>query len=204
MRVALVVDGESEFRSIGFVTEKLREQCGQTFLRPVKAVVDPMSPAPAIARMLKDRVLDMEARGADVIVVLLDREIRDECPGDLAQSIREEVERYATRRVCVVLKNRKYENWLVADIGSLARQRARFNITTGRRAQVEPNRADSIDAYELLSTAARKAAYDKVPDSIRIMRLAEPSRIAANSRSFRRFLRCVGHPEYQEQSRRPA
>ena len=204
MRVALVVDGEAEYRSMGLVCEKLREECGQTFLRPVKAVVDPVSPAAAIARMLKDRILDMEARRADLIVVLIDRETRDECPGDVASAIRGEIQRYATSQICVVLKDRMYENWLVADVSSLARMRARFNITRGRRVQIEPNRADGIDALELLRLAAKKKAYDKVADGIRIMRVAEPSQIAANSRSFRRFLRCVRHPAYSTQSRLPA
>lgn len=203
MRIGVVVDGDSEYRSFANVCEKIRPDCGHAFLRPVKATVDPMAPAPAIARMVKDRVLAAEARGASLVVVLLDRETRDECPGELATAIRENIENYATARICVVIKNRKFENWLVADIRSLAAMRARFNITAGRRRLVEGDRADSIDGHGLLRQAAKGDAYDKVLDSRRILERADPVAIAANSRSFRKFLRCVGHPKYVAQSRLP-
>lgn len=204
MTVGLVVDGVSEYRSIGFVCDKVRPHCPQPFLRPVMASVDPMAPAPAIARALKDRIQDLDARGASLIVILLDRESRPECPGDLAQAIEHSIGTYTDARICVVLKDRMYENWLVSDIGALQRQTSRFRIPASRRGQVAPNKADTVDALAILKSASIVKSYDKVLDSQRIMRIADPSAIARNSRSFRRFLRCVSHTSYVTQSILPA
>ena len=204
MKIGMVVDGDSEYGAMGQVCDKIRGDCGHAFLKPIKATIDPMAPAAAIARMVKERVLATEARGANVVVILLERETRHKCPGNLAAAIRESVEAYSASRICVVLKDRKFENWLVADIRSVAAMRARFDITPGRIRQVEHDRADNIDAHGLLRKAAKGDSYDKVLDSRRILDRADPVQMAANSRSFRRFLRCVGHPRYTTQSRLPA
>ena len=204
MTIGLVVDGDSEYHSFRSICEKISGDCGTAFLRPTKAPVDPMAPAAAIARMVKDRVIAAEARGATLVIVLLDRETRVECPGELAEAIKKEIDSYSSVETSVVLKDSKYENWLVADIEALARMRARFEITTARRRQVAPNHADRIDAHELLKRAAVKDAYDKVADSVRITAAADPAAMARNSRSFRRFLHCAGYAAYQDQSRNPA
>lgn len=204
MSVGLVVDGVSEYRSIGFVCEKVRPDCPEPFLRPVMASVNPMAPAPAIARALKDRIQDLQARGASLIVVLLDRESRQECPGELAQAIQHGIATYSDANVCVVLKDRMYENWLVADIVALQRQPSRFRISASRRDQIAPNKADSVDALAIIKAACLVSSYDKVLDSQRIMKLADPSAIAKHSRSFRRFLRCLNHGSYLTQSLLPA
>src|SRR3954464_11334924 len=63
-------------------------------------------------------------RRADLAVILLDLEDRDECPGALASTLGQLITRQmhrlgATMDVAVVFKVRAFENWLVADLQSL-------------------------------------------------------------------------------------
>ena len=67
---------------------------------------------------------------------------------------------------------------------------------------VDNGKADSVDALALLKQATRGDAYDKVQDAKRILEEVDVAQLAANSRSFRRFLRVIGHPEYRSQSAR--
>jgi hypothetical protein len=57
---------------------------------------------------------------------------------------------------------------------------------------------------QMLKRAAVRRDYDKAEDALRILTDAQPLRMAANSRSFRKFLRSVGHASYRTQSKRPA
>ena len=67
-----------------------------------------------------------------------------------------------------------------------------------------PNETDHLDALAILTAACIGNADDKVKDGKRTMERSAVSRIAANSRSFRRFLRVLDHPNYVDQSRLPA
>lgn len=96
-----------------------------------------------------------------------------------------------------------YENWLVSDVEALKCQPGRFAVSDADARRVVPNRADRIDAMTLLKRMCKDAAYEKVRDSERILTRADVMRMAENSRSFRRFLRVVGHPSYQRQSASP-
>jgi hypothetical protein len=62
-----------------------------------------------------------------------------------------------------------------------------------------------------LNKAARTRAgvhkaedYNKTKDAPGITAKLDPLAMALNSRSFRRLLRCLGHPDYASQSARPA
>jgi len=200
--IGLVVEGVSEFESLPFITAKFAADLPDALRRPVKANIQPAAPVAVIARECARAVRQLEDR-VDRAVIVLDREDRQECCGDLATGIANLVRPNVRCGVDVVLKNSKYENWLVADFDAIQTMGARFRVTDGDRRQIVPNRADSIDAYALLRRAAIREAYDKVRDSVRIARVASPDRIAQNSRSFRRFLRVVRHIRYRTQSARP-
>ena len=105
--------------------------------------------------------------------------------------------------VAVAVKNRMYENWLVSDPQALRSMSARFRLTTGQVRSVSNDRADSVDGLRLLKRIAQGKAYGKVADAVEIMGRADALRMASNSRSFRRFLRVIGHPSYASQSARP-
>ncbi|MBI4500040.1 MAG: DUF4276 family protein, partial [Gemmatimonadetes bacterium] len=108
--------------------------------------------------------------------------------------------------LAVVIKNRRYENWLISDPAAFKRMRKRFRLSKRQVQSIEWDKADSVDGFQILSRAARGAAYSKTADAMQILNYTDPDQMALNSRSFRRFLRVLGHPNYLDQSRssRPA
>jgi Domain of unknown function (DUF4276) len=105
--------------------------------------------------------------------------------------------------VLVVLKDMAFENWLIADIDAISTMSARYSLSKAAIDAVAPDKADRVNGYRWLMKAT-DGTYDKKRDAKRILAAAQPSRIAANSRSFRRFLRVLGHPAYKAQSKAPA
>ncbi|MCH8961998.1 MAG: DUF4276 family protein, partial [Bacteroidetes bacterium] len=106
--------------------------------------------------------------------------------------------------VTVVVKNHSFENWLIADVKALRSLRGRFKVTRSFEKKVIPNKADHVaDAEGLLNTIAVKRPYHKRRDAVHVTAVQEALEMARNSRSFRRFLRDVGHPQYLSQSKRP-
>lgn len=199
MRIGIVVDGDSEFGALPALYESLRSATGHTFLNPIKAPLQPMAPYPVIARAARKSVEQLMQRGADRILVLVDRETRHECPPLLAQSIQVEV--IAGADVFVVVKDRTFENWLIADLSALRSQNAKYNISVTTERAVR-NKADTVDALPLLKRCLRPGmTYHKVQDARRIMDRADIAEIARHSRSFRRFLASSGHPDLQDSSR---
>jgi len=121
----------------------------------------------------------------------------------MSREILTSVSRVSTLPMAVVVKDRMVENWVIADIDALAGMPARFRVTDADRRAVTPNRADSANALAVLKKMALRKSYDKVADGRRVFDAAEPMRIAANSRSFRKFLATLNHPRYSIQSRTP-
>jgi hypothetical protein len=205
-RIGIIVDGEAEYRSFPELFGKLKENPA-VLLSPLKADIQPYASVFQIASCVRSRVAILSGRGAERIVVVLDRETRDECPGEIARALASALQTVcdesATIELRVVVKDRMYENWLIADTDSLTRQRARFSLADGVVRQIRRDKADGLDALEVLKGAVRRGQYEKVVDSIRIMSKADPLAIATNSRSFRRFLRLIDHPSYLSQSKRP-
>jgi hypothetical protein len=99
-----------------------------------------------------------------------------------------------------VVKNRTFENWVIADVEAVRGVRGRFTVSGGMRSAVEGGTADNVDALSLLKRAAQGDAYEKVHDAQPILEGADVRRIASNSRSFRRFLRVIDYPDYRTQS----
>jgi hypothetical protein len=130
--------------------------------------------------------------------------IRDDCCGQIAAELRRLLGQRCRDDVTVVVKNRTFENWLIADLDAFDELRARFRLSNATRNAVAPDKADHAAALSLLKASVRSGSYDKVADSRRILGRAEARRIARNSRSFRRLLRVVDHPTYADQSARPA
>lgn len=204
MRIGVVVDGRSELSALPKLKPQLEHVSGNTIAAIVKADVHPMATAAVIARAAAKRIEVLQIARVDYVVVLVDREDRPECPGALAEQIRGRIQAQAPMPVSVVIKNTTFENWLVSDPDVLLGMRARFAVSRGVVNAILPNKADHIDANRALREAVIGRAYDKVTDAERILDRADVLRMANNSRSFRRFLRCVGHPAYASQRRAPA
>ena len=206
MRVGIIVDGKSEVAALPEIRPALEAATGNTILRPIFARIDPTADVGTMTRVLAARLQGLEKRGLAVAVVLLDREQQPVCPSDLATRVRRSLERRGnwTCTIQVVVKDRMFENWLIADPGALKRQRGRVFMNAATEHKVVPNKADHVEALELLQAAVvSHPSYRKVSDSQRILANADIAEMAANSRSFRRFLRCLGHPDYQDQSHHP-
>jgi hypothetical protein len=191
----------SEFAALAELSERLADATGNAVVKPVRASIHPCAANGAICRACMAAARILIGKRVDVIVILIDREDRDQCPGAIAQALANACQQaIPTVTVEVVVKNRTFENWLVSDIEQLAQHRARFKVSRTAIANVNSDKADHVNGLALLKAAAVGASYDKVSDSKSIMRRARLERMGANSRSFRRFLRVMGHPCYQQQS----
>lgn len=208
MSIGVIVDGMAEYRSLGSIIEKISAS-SRIIQQPIYCDIQPYSTTGIIVRTVLKRLPILLNKGANRVVVLVDLENRRECPGDFALEIKrnilEELEvQGKSIQIDVVIKNRKYENWLIADLRTLRSFRRRFRIGIGIQRAISPNKADNVDAEKLLKQSVIPSqTFHKVRDAKTIMGRANPHRIAANSRSFRRFLRVVGDNKYQNQSIRP-
>lgn len=209
MKVGLIVDGDAEFASLPHVLPRIDSK-HEVLPRVLKAAVHPLGGPGKVARAVMPAIRIFVAnRGVRQVVILLDREQQTECCGAIAGEIAQAVSRLCENEglrveVSVVLKDRTYENWLLSDPDALRASTGRFRVSAAFAKKVQPNKADTIDAGKLIKTAVVKGSYDKVEDGVRIMRAADPSRMGANSRSFRRLLRVVGDRAYSNQSKLPS
>jgi hypothetical protein len=205
MKIAFITEGASEFKSLPCLYKQFEERSGNVFLGPLKVNVSPDAMPRIIARECKSRLLIAKAKGANLTVILLDREKQASCSGQIATSIEA-----STTPLClgmevrVVLKDQKFENWLVADLDALRAHPQRFNVTNVSAKKVVPNRADACDGAEFISRCAKGDCYDKVRDSQTICASMDVGRAAQHSRSFRHLLHLVGDLEYTTQCRLPA
>jgi hypothetical protein len=203
VRVGFVVDGVSEVGSLPNLYPALSARSGHRFDTPIKANLQPTAPIGTIVGACVKSVQQVFARRADLAVVLLDRESRPECPGDLAYAILQGLsKKNAGGDIAVVVKNRMFENWLIADLGALRSQRGRYAVSKSVQNQVENNKADNVEGLKLLKHCC-KSDYRKVEDAKKILAKADPGTMGLHSRSFRRMLRCIHDPDYLTQSRNP-
>jgi Domain of unknown function (DUF4276) len=202
MKVGIVVDGNSEFAGLPKILPRLTEITGDQYLTPVKADIQPYAPVGVIVRQCIRPVRQYLARGVTRVIVLVDREANTGCPGDLANEIGQPLAAATDPQVSVVVKNRTFENWVVADVNALRACPGRFEVSR-RLARAVRNNADHVDALTLLKRAVKTGGYDKVQDAKRVLAKADPLTIGANSRSFRRFLRVAECQPYLRQSQNP-
>lgn len=204
MRIGILVEGQAEYHSLPLLLQQLSEATGNHVRRPLWAAVDPKAPPAVVANACGAAIRTLESLGTELVIVLLDREDLQECPGVRASVIAAALRRRSDCRIEVVIKNRKFENWLIADLSSLSAQPARFHVSRTAQRSIQPNRADTVDGIAWLKRSCLGPSYQKVEDSKRILSRSEIVRMGKNSRSFRRFLRVLGHPEYAVQSSQPA
>jgi hypothetical protein len=197
VKIAPLTEGVSEFRAMPALYEQIHARIPNTLQAPLKINVAPDASPAVVARECRSRLLIAAANGAELAIVILDREEQQECPGLIAARIEAQIalacNALPTR---VVLKNSMFENWLVADLKALEQQRARFTVTAGMHGRVAPNKADNCDALALLKSAVNKGQYDKVADAQRILRRMDLANAANNSRSLRHLLHVLDDPAF--------
>lgn len=206
MKVGFIVDGEAEYRSLPILISKI--STSYQLVRTLRADLQPYSTSAQIAREVKIKSRILAAKQVDLAVILIDQENKEVCAGSWATEI--EASCYHScieagiKHFAVVIKQRCYENWLISDLSALSKSPKRFQVTGAHYKQVQPGKADNVDAQKLLRSLVQGPSYDKIGDAVKIASHSDPILMGQHSRSFRRFLRTIKHPDYQEQSKRPA
>ena len=199
MKIGILVDGQGEYYALPHLLPRLGSP--NKILRPLVTDIQPLARQPAqIAYAASKRFSILLNQGADLILLLIDKETRQECTGPLVLEIEREARKHLTRLsktvdVRVVLKVTKLENWLVADPQALRDLPGLFEHVERIERQVAPGRADAVDAHALLKTCWRKGGYDKKAGAIEVCKKLDPERARRNSRSFRKLLKTLGCAE---------
>lgn len=208
MKIGFIVDGEAEYRSLSPLLRQIERESQHVLLNPLIAKIQPLAHVHRIVAAVAPAIKILRGKQAEKIVILMDRENREVCPGawaaEITRALTATYRDYGITAFGVVIKDSCYENWLVADTSVFQKLPKRFSLSDAAMRKIQPNKADRIDAQKLIKDAARGNAYHKVTDAMRIMEQAEVMGIAANSRSFRRLLKMLDHPRYKDQSRNPA
>ena len=205
MRIGIIVDGKGEVGALPRIFPNLKLRKGD---QPIPAWtlyadLQPKASAGQIARRAMSRVRILRQEGADSILLLIDREDREECAPEFAQAIKTALEGMG-ERVSVVVKNRTLENWLIADPKGLASLSGRFKLTNAFVGRVSPNKADNVrNGAAMLDRISINRSYHKTLDPPKILGAMDVGQAGKNSRSFRRFLRLVGDKRYRDQSKKP-
>jgi hypothetical protein len=201
VKIGILVDGQAEFQGLRHLLSRLGSP--HQILSPLYCDIQPLASPAQMALAASKKFQVLLVKGVEAIVVLIDKETRQECTGDLVRQI----EREARARLSdlapevhlrVVLKVTKLENWLVADPGALRDVPGLIENPERIEKQVSRGRADAVDALGLLKGCWRKRSFNKPECAIAICQKIDPARAAANSRSFRKLLKTLGHPDYDE------
>lgn len=188
MKIALITEGDAEFAALPKILPQIRTATKNSVMNPLKVACHPEATAAVIARKCEGTIKVARAKGANRVVLFLDRETRLHSPGAIAEEIECAIERlHLDIPVKVVMKDRMFENWLVADFDALEAQPGRFHVNDSARRLVEPEKADNVNALQLLKKWTR-GDYDKVADAIKICGRMTVIRAAWHSKSFRHFL----------------
>lgn len=203
-RVAILTEGDAEFATLATLYPQIHRESGLQLLKPLKVSVAPDAVPRLIAKACRAPLLIAKTQHrADAAIVVLDRETTNTSAGERADELARALGALGVLETTVVLKDRMYENWLVADVAGLATLTGRFAVSPAMTNRVVPNKADRCDALALLKQAAIRRPYQKVGDAKRIVQVMSVANAAENSRSFRKFLAVCGYHPFAFQSRRP-
>lgn len=203
MRITILTEGVSEFKSLPLLYPQLQLPSRARIVKTLKINAQPDAPYPQVIASCQP-ILAIAKRISDKVVVLLDREQQQECPGEIAHHLESEFLRIAGTEVQVALKDRMYENWLISDIDALKSYPRRFAVDSAAEKRISPNKADNLNGLAEIKRMVSNGQYSKTEDSDRICKAAKVDRIAQNSRSFRHFLHVLGHETYRDGCQHPA
>jgi hypothetical protein len=204
VRVGIVTEGETEIYCLPCIYPALELITNVTFLKPLRATVDPQSPIPVLAKGLSTAIRLARANKASIVVVLLDREVDPEAPGLRSAKIQAALQKEYGEDIHVVLKDSTFENWLVASPEAFEAQPARYPKGALIRKAATPDKADRVNAISLINRAAATGRrYDKIQDGKRTAKFLQVDAMASHSRSFRRFLAILGDNRFANGSKNP-
>ena len=202
MSVGIIVDGSAEAVALVPIIEKLR-MTGFSVMNPIYADMQPRSTPKQIVRSTVGKMKILESRNAEKVIVLIDLEERSRCAVNFHSEIEAAFNDMGWSHVLVVVKVVAFENWLISDPDGIKKLNSRFSITKDFIKSVSSNNSDNVDEpVKLLNKiCVGKKSYHKRDDARAIANQLDPLRMAKNSRSFRRFLRVIGLPDYLNQSK---
>ncbi|WP_084494931.1 DUF4276 family protein [Nocardia shimofusensis] len=206
MKIAILTEGKGEFKTLPNLYPQIKSRLPKKtqVMKPMMVHAAPDGPVGQLVTACRTPLKLAIAEKADKAILLIDREQQAERPGEIAAEIQAALRKVTDLQVDVAIKDRMFENWLISDLNALRAQPARFTVTPALVNKVEPNKADSVNALELLKkTVAPGRDYDKIIDGERISTRAQVELMAKHSRSFRHFLHLLGYEAYREQCLRP-
>lgn len=165
--LALVVEGESDYHAVPLLLKMAGASVGLRLTFRGQGVASPLESfvGKKLLRFTRAAIL---ARPSKVVVVI-DREARNDCPGEFAQRVEIELKRRLCSEgysgdppVSVVCADRSLENWLIADPEGIRRH---AYIERGIASRVG-NNADGHDAVGILNWAYGPGRrYQKTKDA---------------------------------------
>lgn len=200
MKIGLICDGVAEYETL----PGLLSRCGtpHQIVVTLKGDIQPLAPAPQVAKAIV-RVLPIHLeKKVDHVVVILDLESPAACAVERATEIAVALRGRNLPLACsVVVKNRAFENWLIADPAAIDRIPKRFRLEASERRRIMQGQADNLDAQKLLKRNCLQGQYEKRLDARRILDQANPENMALHSRSFRKLMRELGAKQTTHRSR---
>lgn len=203
MKIGVLVDGTAESQAQKVLCRKITIP-GVTISDPIYVDMQPKATPAQISKKIEGKI-QLYLGKVDRIIILIDLEDKAQCPTAFSKQIERELHGKYQSETLVVVKKYTFENWLIADPGAFRKIPRRFQPTKSFENSIVPNKADNItNAQRHINTImGRGTQYQKGRDPLQLAEKADIMEMAKNSRSFRRFLRLVGHPKYQDQSKIP-
>lgn len=197
MRVAIIGEGQTEYTCLPSIAGRLGNQVvGRARTITVSSDFDWRQ---FFEKRVVQLVLAMLARNPEKILVVLDREDREECPADLARTGLEVIIEHCGYclggcRLAVVISNRKFESLLFADYAAV-------DTLPILRHPVSATFPDTTDKRGVVSWLTRAldegCSYDKVQHGAMLasrMNVGDP-RVLARSRSLRKLIKELQPPQ---------
>lgn len=204
MKIGIIVEGDAEYVGLTEIIKKIKVH-SPDIINPAFVSIDPKDPKPGrIIQKAQREIKALRHKGAQRIVLLLDLEDQP-CPVTRAQILKNAFHTKGYTDIEVVIKQSCFENWLIADDTLFQKQKTKlFQAPEGYSRKIA-NKADSLNAEtELKRMKIAGGGFRKGRDGNDLAKKADPLQMAQNSRSFRRFLRVLEHPDYAKQSKRPS
>jgi hypothetical protein len=199
--IGLIVEGETEFYALPLLYRKeLIPGCPPLKLINLGGVGSHLN-ATGVAKLIAPKVKQHLAAGLQHVVICLDREQRDDCPGGFAGGIsRELLAALGTTgrgmRIHVVIADRTFEAWLLADAAGLHQRgllKTAPKFRTFEGALGEQGRKGTIELTRLLGREYRKTLDGpKLFEQLDFTIARAAGRGQRGSRSLDKLLRTLG------------
>lgn len=189
MKIGIITEGRSERSSLEELLKNI--DFGKiSLIKPLFASIEPKSKPGQIAKAAEAAIRILMGRKCDKIVLILDKEDNPQCTVERVSELENEFSKRDFKIVTVVIKNRQYENWLIADHEAVNSCKL-FSVNTRFINSAGKGNADNVsDPVRLLeSIKTNKRSFDKSKDTLSIAKKCNPETMAKNSRSFRKFLK---------------